>query len=167
MLMAIVVVGVLGVVGANAKTGNDQTTLIQKLAERFNLNSGDVQKVFDEFQQEKRQNMQQEMATRYKEKLDKMVSDGKLTQGQEDAILAKKDELQKKYEELRGLALTVDERNAKMKEIQDELKQWTKDNGIDLKLANMFGMGLGGDEGRFWKRIWAGPFIWRSEMVKW
>ena len=57
--------------------------------------------------------------------------------------MAKKDELQKKYEELKGLALTVDERNAKMKEIQDELKKWAEDNGIDLRLANMFGMGFG------------------------
>ncbi len=149
IFVAVAVVGFLGAVGASAQVKGNQSFVIQKLAEKFNLKADDIQKVFDEVQQQRQQEMQQKMETQYKEKLDKMVADGKLTQAQEDAILAKREELEKKYEELKGLALTVDERNAKMKEIQDELKKWAEDNGIDLKLVNMFGMGFGGMRGGF------------------
>lgn len=113
--------------------------IIQKLVERFGLKAEEVQEVFDEARQEMRQDMQLPFEQKFEEMLDKAVEQSKLTQEQKEAIQEKRDEMQKKYEELAGLG--CEERHTKMQEIQQELKAWAEENGIDLRFVGGFGRG--------------------------
>lgn len=62
------------------------------------------------------------------ERLDKLVSDGKITEEQKTAILAKIEALQAEY----SLdSLTGEERQEKMQEMMEKLKTWAQEQGID------------------------------------
>ncbi len=71
-------VGTMGLAHAATNTTtstNPQSSLIEKLVSKFNLNKDDVQKVFDE----DRASHEAEQETQTKTKLDKLVTDGKIT----------------------------------------------------------------------------------------
>lgn len=110
--------------------------IVQKIADRFNLNVGEVQKVFDDERDERRADMYAHFA----ERLNDLVTEGKLTESQKGAILNKHEEMQDKMEELKNL--TPEERIGKMQSIHDEFKKWAEDQGIDLSLIGPFGRGF-------------------------
>lgn len=119
---------------ASAQTTDTQTpmtTLVQKIADKFNLNKEEVQKVFDEHRDE----MQQKRQTKMDERLSELVKDGKLTNEQKTLILNKIKELQDKRESEKDSLrnLTPEERKSKMEAARTDLQNWAKDNGIDLK----------------------------------
>jgi len=131
------------VVGAQSAEGN-YPSIVQKLADRFNLNLEDVKSVFAE----NRQEVQLQMEENFQNALDEMVADGKITQEQEEAILEKREEMQGLKEELKDLE--PEERQAKMHELRDEVKQWLEENnlnpGLIMGLKKGFGsrgMGMG------------------------
>lgn len=130
--LGLLVVGIMGWAGiTNAATTNStSTTLVDKLAQKFNLKKTDVQAVFDESRQER----QKERQTQVGNNLDKAVTDGVITKDQKQKIIDKQTQLQK-------------DRQAK----KDEMIKWFKDNGIDqTKLRNYqvgFGHGCGGSHG--------------------
>jgi len=111
---------------AQTTTGTSQT-IIERIAEKFGLKQADVQTVFDNYRQEKFQEMQKERKARLEEKLTEAVSSGKISQTQKQAILKKFDELQNKR---------VAERT--------DLENWTKQNSLDN-----LGMGMGFLEHKF------------------
>jgi uncharacterized membrane protein YhiD involved in acid resistance len=126
--IALGVLMVTGVIGAGvvvAANSAKNPSIIQKLSERFNLNSADVQKVFTAARDERYQEMQQEMQTRLKEQLDEAVKEGKITEEQKGTILKKETQIQEKQKELM--------------ELQQELRDWAEENNIDLSL--FFGHG--------------------------
>jgi hypothetical protein len=113
----------IGLASAQNKT-NGQSDLVDKIAQKFNLNKNDVQKVFDE----NRTAHEAEHEQKVKERLDQAVKNGTLTQDQENKIIAKLQELKAKRDSLKDK--TPAERREAMKAERDALKQWAKDNNI-------------------------------------
>lgn len=102
--------GALTATVANAQSTGD--TLVERIASRFNLNSDEVQEVFDQAQDER----QAEQLTDFSEDLQDKVDDGDITAEQKTLIENKAKELQ-------------DQREAE----RDELETWAEQNGIDTK----------------------------------
>ena len=114
--------------------------LINMLAEKFNLETTDVQAVFDEFRNQKQVNFQQ----RYEAFLDQAVLDGELTQEQADSILGKHTEIKNFREGLRGQ--TPEEIQSAMESEREDLKQWAADNNVPERFLR-FGRGPGAGRG--------------------
>lgn len=139
---AIVGGAMLSVMGLSAVSaqGQGQSDLVDKLAQKFNLNKSEVQKVFDE----ERAAHEAERKAKMKERLDQLVKDGKLTQDQANKIVAKFEENKTFRESLKDKS--AEERKAAMEQHRTEMEQWAKDNGIDLKYIRPHG-GPGGPRG--------------------
>ncbi len=136
----------IGVTAAGSTKVLAQTTLsgpfsglIDKIAQRFNLNRSDVQSVFDQYKDD-RKNM---METKFTQQLDTAVSSGKITEAQKQLILAKRQELQanrvSNLEKFKNM--TPDERKKAISDERQALIDWAKQNNIDLALLT--GRGLG------------------------
>lgn len=136
----------LGLASAQSSTTGG-STLVDKIAAKFNLNKADVQKVFDEDHAAHEAEMQQKQADR----LAQAVKDGKLTQDQADKITAKLQELQTQREANRTAmeGKTNAERKAAMDAERTALEQWAKDNNIPLEYLR----GLGGPGGHGMRRF--------------
>lgn len=112
----------VGIVGAADTTGSsNNSSIVQKLSDKFHLDKSAVQKVFDEQHANREAARQKALQTKF----DQAVKDGKLTSDQETKLLAKLKELQT------ARSTAVDGR-ASMKANRDSLKQWATDNGINL-----------------------------------
>lgn len=101
---------VVGATTANAQSNSD--TLVERIASKFNLNENDVSAVFDEYRDEKHQQMEARMS----EALQQKVDDGVITTNQKAAIEDKLASLEQQRES---------ERTA--------LQTWADENGIDMK----------------------------------
>lgn len=128
-----------------------RTTLVQRIAQRFNLQESDVQTVFDEARQEH----QSQMHAQFEARLTTAVENGKLTEEQKQSILAKHQELMAEHdaerESLRNMI--PEERRAHHQEERAELEAWAAENGIDLQ----FFMPMGKMGGRHFKGAYGGP----------
>lgn len=118
------------------------TSLIQKISQRFGLSERDVTQVFEQNRQER----QKEMSQRFEERLTQAVTDGKLTEAQKQLIMTKHSEIQKQrdtnFETMKNK--TPQERRAAMESLHTELEAWAKDNGISLsEFFPMMGKGMG------------------------
>jgi len=119
ILISAITVGVLSLIGvlavnrARADESFDYPPIIQKLVERFNLNTEEVQQVFDEVREER----QEQGRARFEERLNQAVSDGRITEAQKEAILAKHAEMQ-----------------ANQANHRQEMQAWAEENGIDWPL---------------------------------
>lgn len=130
---------------AKADDTDGRTSIIEKIATRFNLNQDEVQQVFDEHREERREARR----SMIEEKLNQAVTDGKITEAQKQLLLDKKEEMmnehQGKMEEFRNLS--QEEKREKMQEHRgefqahrEEFKTWAEENGIDLdELRGYFG----------------------------
>lgn len=131
LLTGALAVGTLGVTITSAQTS--YPPIVQKLAEKFNLNQADVMAVFTQVSDEK----QADMYARWEERLTGAVNAGKITADQKQAIL---DEESKIHDELVNIKdLTPADRKAKMQQVHDEITTWAKENNIDLKQFGIFG----------------------------
>src|SRR5688500_3501198 len=86
-VLAIAIIG-MALTGANfvsAQDINGQTSLITKIAQKFNLNEADVKAVFEEEKTARHAAMKAQM----EEKLNQAIKDGKITEVQKQAILEK------------------------------------------------------------------------------
>lgn len=147
-------VGVSALVGGNmvsaessdsASTGTDpMSSLVDKIASKFNLNKTEVQAVVDE----QRTTMEAERESKRAEKLQALVDAGTITAAQKTAIEAKIKEMHTERESEKGSFkdLTDDQRKVKMEEKKTELEAWAKEQGIDL--AKLDGVLMGGGHGR-------------------
>lgn len=119
-------------------------TIVQKIAQKFNLSEADVQAVFDE----EHKTRMAEMNKVFESNLSKKVSDGTLTEDQKQKIIAKKKELEEarisNFEKFKDM--TPNERKAAMEKQKSELESWAKENGIDLS-KTMFFMKFKGHRG--------------------
>lgn len=106
------------------------SSLVTKIAGRFNLKESDVKVVFDEARQEHHAQMQ----VRYVEWLTQAVRDGKITEAQKQLLVAKHKEVGVKrvadMEDFKNL--TLEEQRAAKEKVRTELETWAKQNGIDL-----------------------------------
>ena len=140
LVLSIVGTGVLGVVHASAQSNVDTpyTSLVQKIADKFNLNKTEVQALFDQEHTEMEEKMKEHMTAR----LDQLVKDGKLTEAQKKLIQNKQLELQSAREATREKMknMTDEERKSAMEKERAALETWAKKNSIDLKYVMGHGM---------------------------
>lgn len=134
-------VGVMHAAGTNS-ANNPMSNLVNAIAQKFNLNTADVQQVFDQ----QKQQMQAQRQQAEKDRLAQAVTDGKLTQDQADKITAKQQELQaqRQADKTALQGKTPAERQAARKSEMDSLKQWAADNNIPLQYVQF---GFGGPSG--------------------
>jgi hypothetical protein len=159
-----------GAVYADETTGknNPMSGLVSAIASKFNLNQADVQAVFDEQKSKMKADRQVKMAemetkrrAEFVTRLSGLVTAGKLTQAQADAIKAKRTELQAQreadkpgMESMKNMTeaerqTAMEARKTKMEAERTALKQWAADNGISEEYIMMAGeMGMGGGHGR-------------------
>ncbi len=102
-----------------------KSSLIDRLAERFNLNKSDVEKVFEEERAEREKDRQQKMEQR----LAQAVTDGKITEDQKAAILEKHQEMKAYMESIKDKPRA--ERKELMHTKMQELRQWAEDNNLE------------------------------------
>lgn len=129
-----------------AESGTQQTiarqdphqVLIQALAQRFNLNQTDLQQFFKE-QREK------QMTERLATFLTQAVSQGRITEAQKTAIIAKAKEVAAKLPEFQSL--TQEQRLEKMKQLRTEIEAWATQQGIDKAFVKDILGGMGGHHG--------------------
>lgn len=118
-----------GISNVSAQT-SVRDTIVQKIAAKFGLKEADVQSVYDTQRTER----QAEMQKRFEEMLTQSVKDGKITEAQKTAILAKHKEMQTNREKEHA-----------------EWQSWLKANNlenVDLGLGFGRGMGKGMGMGR-------------------
>lgn len=155
MRKALVTAGILTVVSAASLTGmgianaatststssDPMSSLVDAIASKFNLNKSDVQSVFDE----QRTKMEAQREQEAKDQVAQLVTDGKLSQAQADAINTKRAELEKERETNRssGQNKTQAERKAEMESRKTALDTWLKDNGISTDYAYLLMGGRG------------------------
>lgn len=97
-------------------------TVIQRLVDKFKLNSAEVERVVEEVQNER----QQEMRARRDAKLGEAVNGGIITQEQKNTLLDKEDEWRQKQTQL-----------------MQERQQWMSQSGIDFEKLMPYGTGGG------------------------
>lgn len=136
LAISVLVVGILAATNVSAQDTANYPPIVQKIADRFNLNVSEVEQVFDEARDERRA----EMYANFADRLDDLVSEGKLTETQKEAVLDKHEEVQDKMEALKDLA--PEERREKAQAIHEEFKAWAEDQGIDLPLIGPFEHGF-------------------------
>jgi len=120
---------------AHAQTGTTPFAgLAQAIASKFNLNQSDVQSAITSY-------MQQNMQNRQKNRLDKLVSAGKITSAQETAILAELATLQSQYSPSSFQGMTQAQRQQAMQDRKNALTTWANAQGINPAYVMPFGMG--------------------------
>ncbi|MFC2145647.1 hypothetical protein ACFLQQ_04880, partial [Actinomycetota bacterium] len=112
---------------ANEETRDEYPLLVERFAERFDLDPDEIMEFFDELKEEKRADAEE----RFEDRLDELVKDEKITEDQKEAILAKKGELKTFKAGLEDM--TISEAREAMKEIHEGLKDWAEENDLDLK----------------------------------
>jgi hypothetical protein len=128
----------------NASSTNGQSSLIDKIASKFNLNKNDVKAVFDQ----DRADHQAERQTKVEDRLNQAVTDKKITSDQKDKILAKLKEIKadmQAQKDNEGDAMkdkTPAERKAAMDAQRADLEKWASDNGIPMQYLQMGGGGF-------------------------
>jgi hypothetical protein len=137
-----------GVIHAATSTSTGTTpisNLVNAIATKFNLKTADVQQVFDQ----QRTQMAAQRTQDEKLRLDQAVKDGKITQAQEDLIIAKLAEQRAFRESLSGK--TQAEREAAISANRTALQKWMTDNNIPWGYVPMGGgrgyRGMGGHYG--------------------
>ena len=137
---------------ASADNSSRRTSIIERIASRFNLNKNDVQSVFDEQRKAHREEMTKQLETR----LSEAVSKGTINEEQKSLILTKHEELQKEREaDLESRHdMTPEERRADAQKHRDEMKSWAEANNIPSEFVGIGIMrdgahGRGDGSGRF------------------
>src|SRR5690349_7847345 len=87
--LGVVSFGTVQALAHNATT-SDGKTIVQKLAEKFNIPQGEVQQVFDDHKTKVKADMQTKVADR----LSEAVAQGKISEQQKQKIMDKQKELQ-------------------------------------------------------------------------
>lgn len=144
LAFSILTASAYGVTQAFAQDTTVHQTLVEKIANKFNLKTTDVQAVFDQVRQER----QAEMAKKYEQMLTDAVTAGKLTDAQKQLLITKHAEIQKNRETKFNTFSTLSEteRHSAMEKERTELESWAKTNGIDI--TYLFGFGKGGGHKR-------------------
>lgn len=133
---------------ASAESNGQIPSLAQMIAQKFNLDQGKVQAVVDQYRQEQQTNRQQTMQTKVEDRLNRAVSQGKITTAQKQAILDELAKIKSEYNPQSFKNMTADQRRQTLEKEQAEIKSWAKSQGIDPSyLKQGFGIGRGGHWG--------------------
>lgn len=148
LALSLVIAGGTSVSAATQPRAHNTDSLVTAIATRFNLNTADVQKVFEENRMKMETQMHTERTTKEAERLRTAVVEGKLTQAQADLITAKRVELEAERKAQRAAepTLTNAERKTAMEAHRTELQTWMTANNIPQQFM-MMGVGHGGFKG--------------------
>lgn len=131
--------GVLfGAKRVEANTNKPFEGLVSKLAQKFNLDQGQVQTVFDEYLDQKKSERIVTRSQRLEDRLNKLVDNKSISEDQRAKILLEIKSLQDKYSSIDWRNLDRKTRNEKLKELREEWKKWLTDNGINLAKTRTF-----------------------------
>jgi hypothetical protein len=139
------------VLATDTASTNPMSSLVQKIAQKFNLSEADVQAVVDADRAERETQMKAEREADNEKRLAEAVTKGEITEAQKQLILAKQKEIEATRESSKPADmknLTDDEKTAvktKMDAQRSALEEWAKTNGIDVKYLMMGGHGPGGN----------------------
>jgi polyhydroxyalkanoate synthesis regulator phasin len=164
--IVIFVSGTAGVAPAYASFGNFGggnffTGLIQFISQKFGLDQNQVKTSVQQYVAQNKKTMPTpdptKIQTMEQNRLDKLVSSGKITSEQEGAIINELAALRLKYPATSGQ--TPQERKQNIQNMQNDWKTWAQNNGIDPTIIMagpgfMFGGMRGGFRG---KRNWITP----------
>lgn len=131
---------------AESSTTTPFSSLVVKIATKFNLNQSEVQAVFDDEHAARKSEMQTKMKEKTEERLTEAVESGDLTQVQKDLITAKQAEAQTKMDEIQKIEDQGD-RQAAIAQYHADLTKWAADNDISARWLMRFGgpgEGMGG-----------------------
>lgn len=135
-LGVIIAAGAVGIGVTKADDTNGYPPVVERLAEQFGLDQGEVEAVFDSVRDERHEQMQASM----EEGLNQAVADGVITEEQKQALLDKKAEMFAEKEEL------TKEMGHHKGEYKEEMEAWFEEQGIDQE-ALMEYMGYGEHKG--------------------
>lgn len=128
------------IVSAQDATGSN--SIVAAIAAKFNLNQSDVQAVFDEEHNKREAEMQKQVET----KLTQAVTDGKITEAQKQAIIAKMTEMKSNRPDKAAFqSMTEDQRKAQMEARKAEMDAWLSQNGLTQEIFREL---VGGPRGR-------------------
>ncbi|MEP7167192.1 MAG: hypothetical protein ABI758_04405 [Candidatus Woesebacteria bacterium] len=147
LAISIIGAGMYGTRSVFAQDSTVQSTIVQKIAQKFSLKTEEVQAVFDQ----ERADREKEMEAKYEQRLTDAVSKGELTEEKKQLILTKHKELisNRTTNMEKFKAMTAQERKAAMQKAKTDLETWAKENGIDVKYL----MGRMGNRGGFGKHF--------------
>lgn len=140
ILAGIVTFGVTEAKAQGAGNNNWETSLVQRIAQKFGLKQSDVQDVFNQVRQERIASRQSDFENR----LSQLVKDGKISDAQKTAILTEEKNIQSQIQWLQNLSAT--DRRAKMNQLRTDIQNWEKQNNLDLRSLGV-GLGFGGFRG--------------------
>lgn len=125
----------MGLASAATTSSTNGQSIVEKIACKFNLNKDEVQKVFDE----NRAAHEAERTVEVKTQLDHLVKDGKITQDQEDKLIAKGKELQTLAQANRDSFKdkTKAERKTARSSERAAFTKWLSDNGISEEYGRL------------------------------
>ena len=132
-LGALLLTGVLTTSAVRAQENSPGGGIAQRIAERFGLQTSDVQQVFDEVQTEHRQ----QMRSHQEERLNQLVEEGTITEEQKQALLEKRAEMQVDRGDCQ--ILSPEERETSREQHQAEMKSWLEENGLDESIFSLMG----------------------------
>ena len=127
------------------------SSIIEKIATKFGLDTNDVQEVFEEERDER----QKERQVQFESRLTQLVADGKINEAQKQLILAKHQEMaakrQSENDSFKNMSQeerqkTMQERRTERENERKALEDWAKANGIDMEFV-MGEMGMKGGHG--------------------
>lgn len=137
-----VAISLAALLGAGLATAETKAnSLVDAISQKFNLKKEDVQKVFDD----NKITRQAEHQANVKARLDKAVTDGKITADQEQKIIAKLAEGKTFFDTLKDK--TGSERKIAINAHQAELEAWAKTNNINMQFLAGGGRGWGKHHG--------------------
>lgn len=112
--------------------------LVQFISQKFGLDKNQVQSAVTEYHKQQKANSrprptlsEDQVKTMEKNRLDKLVSQGKITAAQEQAILDELASLRSKYNLNDMKNLTPEERHKQMQSFANDVKSWAQSQGID------------------------------------
>lgn len=107
---------------------DSQDSMVKELATQLGVSEDKVKSAMDTIHKKHEQEHEQKM----QEKLDSLVSQGKITKDQETAFLAKLADQKKQMDAIHtDTSLTDEQRHEKMKTLHDEFQKWLTDQGLD------------------------------------
>lgn len=145
LALAIITAAVTTSSFVSAQDTTGANSLVAAIAQKFNLNQNDVQAVFDE----ERNKSEAQMKTQMEAKLTQAVTDGKITEAQKQAIIAKMAEMKNNRpdkEEFQNL--TKEQRKARMDEKKAEMDTWLSQNGLTREVFQQVMGAFKGGHGR-------------------
>ena len=135
-ILAVTAFSFLAISNVNAEDNYSQGSFANRIAQRFNLNSDEVQV----FMNENRSEHQGRYKNNKDGKYQMYVDQGLISTEQKDMIVAKMQELRDSTQNYADLS--TDERSSLRDSHHQELKTWAESNGIDSSIFEMSQMHL-------------------------